>query len=162
MLLWAQGGIHRNSCVHPLGQLGNAHEVAVGAESNCLQCGARQLYLNNLLIWHAGHKKVLFVLVWVELDAVRYLPVGEAGDTLACGGREGRGANWKSQLQNNPQWLFRKVHSSCLKFKDTGCNFQRCMLCPCRQRQLRCNTENSVFPSFSRGESPQEWCDHYR
>ncbi len=95
MLLWAQGvgggGIHRNSCVHLLGQLGNTHKVMVGAESNCSQRGARQLYLNNLLIRHAGHKKVLFVLVWVELDAVWYLPVGEAGDTLTCGGREEEG-----------------------------------------------------------------------
>ena len=44
-------------------------------------------YLNNLLIRHAGHEQALLVLVRVELDAVRDLPVGEAGDTLACGGR---------------------------------------------------------------------------
>lgn len=62
-----------------------------GAELNCSHCSKFQLYLNNLLIRHAGHKKVLFVLVWVELDAVWYLPVGEAGDTLACGGKVGRG-----------------------------------------------------------------------
>lgn len=30
-----------------------------------------------------------------------------------------REANWKSELQNNPQWPLRKVHSSCLKFKDS-------------------------------------------
>ncbi len=46
------------------------------------------VYLNNLLIRHPCHEKVLFVLVWVELDAVRYLSVGEAGDALACGESE--------------------------------------------------------------------------
>lgn len=78
-------GIRRNSCVHLLGQLGNNHEMMVGAKLNCSQCSKCQRYLNNLLIRHARNKKVLFVFVWVELDAVRYLPVGEAGDTLACG-----------------------------------------------------------------------------
>lgn len=62
----------------------------VEAESNRSQCSTCRLYLNNLLIRHPGHEKILFVLVWVELDAVRYLPVGEAGDTLACG-EEGGG-----------------------------------------------------------------------
>lgn len=50
-----------------------------------------RLYLDNLLIRHSGHQEVLFVFVRVELDAVRHLPVGEAGDTLACrGGGEKR------------------------------------------------------------------------
>lgn len=42
------------------------------------------LHLNDLFIRHASDKQILLVFVWVELDAVRNLPVGEAGDTLAC------------------------------------------------------------------------------
>lgn len=41
-------------------------------------------HLNNLLIWHSRHEEILFVLVGVELDAVRDLPVGEVWDALAC------------------------------------------------------------------------------
>lgn len=37
----------------------------------------RRSYLNNLLIRHSRHKEILFVLIRVELDAVRDLPVGE-------------------------------------------------------------------------------------
>lgn len=48
---------------------------------------SKSLYLHNLLIRHASHEEVLFVLVWVELDAVRHLPVGEPRDALACGGQ---------------------------------------------------------------------------
>lgn len=84
-LLWAQKGTRINSSVHLLSQLGNNHKVMVGTELNFSQCSKCQLYLNNLLIRHAGNKKVLFFFIWVKLDAVWYLPVGEAGDTLACG-----------------------------------------------------------------------------
>lgn len=72
-------------------------------------------------------------------------------------------ANWKSELQNNPPWLFRKVHSSCLKCRESDCNFQGFMLCPCRQRQLSRNTENPVFLCIHSAEvnHSREGCYHY-
>lgn len=79
------------------------------------QCGTRRLYLNNLLIRHPGHEEILFVLVWVELDAVRYLPVGEAGDTLACGERGGGVFKRQSSTMVH-SGFFIKVHLSCFKF----------------------------------------------
>lgn len=42
-----------------------------------LHTDTRRSYLNNLLIRHSRHKEILFVLIRVELDAVRDLPVGE-------------------------------------------------------------------------------------
>lgn len=45
---------------------------------------ARRSHLNDLLIRHSRHEEILFVLVGVELDAVRDLPVGEVRDALAC------------------------------------------------------------------------------
>lgn len=79
------------------------------------QCGTRWLYLNDLLIRHPGHEEILFVLVWVELDAVWYLPVGEPGDTLACG--EGGGGVFKRQSSTMVHsGFFIKVHPSCFKF----------------------------------------------
>lgn len=45
---------------------------------------AHRSHLNDLLIRHSRHEEILFVLVGVELDAVRDLPVGEVRDALAC------------------------------------------------------------------------------
>lgn len=129
MHLWAQD-IHTELLCASAWPTGKLHEVMVEAESNLSQCSKCWLYLNNLFIWHPGHEKILFVLVWIELDTVWYLPVGEAGDTLAC--REEGGGIFKSKLQNNTQWLFTKVHLSCLNLRK---DFQCCKLCPCRQQQ---------------------------
>lgn len=73
---------------------------------------------------------------------------------------------WK---EHNESQSHRRIHSgfshsSCLKFKKgTDCNFQCCILCPCRQRHFSRNSRKlcvSLY-SFSGGESPQEWCYHY-
>lgn len=102
----------QNCCVYLLGQLGNYMKRWRKLNLNRSQRSKRRLYLNNLLIWHPGHKKILFVLVWIELDTVWHLPVGEAGDTLACG-EEGREI-LQSKLQNNTQWE-RLSHKGTLK-----------------------------------------------
>lgn len=122
---------------------------------------------------------------WIELLAMQHMPtLPEQSSYLTCRPQKGsvfprlgwtwrstvpscwwsgryiglwRGANWKSELQNNPQWFFRKVHSSCLTFKDTDCNFQCYVLCPCRQRQLSRNTENSALLCTCSAE-----VNHYR
>lgn len=41
-------------------------------------------YLNDLLVLHARHEDVLFVLVGIELDAIGNLPIGECLNTFAC------------------------------------------------------------------------------
>lgn len=129
-------GIHRNSCVHLLGQLGNTHDCELVAMQQMPTLPERFSYLTC-----RPQKGSVFPRPgWTWRSTVpscwwsgRYIGLW-------------REANWKSGIQNNPWWLFRKVHSSCLKFKDTVCNFQCCMLCPCRQQQLSCCTDISVFP----------------
>lgn len=39
--------------------------------------------LNNLLIRHTSEENVLFILIWVEPDDIRNLPITKAFDTLA-------------------------------------------------------------------------------
>lgn len=87
-LLWAHG-VHTEITVFICLVKWEIHMMCDGEERiEALAMQRTLIYLDNLLIRHACHKKVLFVLVWVELDAVWYLSIGEAGDTLACGERE--------------------------------------------------------------------------
>jgi Na+-transporting NADH:ubiquinone oxidoreductase subunit NqrB len=43
----------------------------------------KQTYLNNLFIRHTSEENILFILVWMESNDVRYLPVAEALEALA-------------------------------------------------------------------------------
>lgn len=82
--------------IHHNGIVGGAW----GQKNNPIKWKVNWFYLDNLLIRHAGHQEILFVLIRVELDAVRHLPVGEAGNTLAC-----RRERWKGGSFNDGEPL---------------------------------------------------------
>jgi hypothetical protein len=65
-----------------LGNLASVNVILKTLSAKVYYAQRIRSYLNNLLVGHSSQEYMLLVLIWMELDDIRYLPIAKPLQTL--------------------------------------------------------------------------------